>query len=82
MSSTALAYKCEEVDDPTTVEKLTVECWRCDEDNPLAVPSEKCPVCKGSRRAPVALATVLREIRSSRAEQTKTSADGEMYLEY
>jgi Zn finger protein HypA/HybF involved in hydrogenase expression len=82
MSSTALAFKCDELNDLTPAERLTVECWSCDEDNPLAVPPDRCPVCKGTRRAPTALAAVLREIKSSRAEQAKAPADGEMYLEY
>lgn len=82
MSSTALAFKCDELDDLTPAERLTVECWRCDEDNPLAVPPDKCPICRSTRRAPTSLATVLREIKSSRTEQAKVAADSELFLEY
>ena len=65
------------------IEKLTVNCWSCDEDNPFAVPPDRCPVCKGSKKAPVAFASILKEIHGSRAELNKTSsADDTLYLEY
>jgi hypothetical protein len=84
MSTTALAFKCDELDDDLTpIEKLTVECWRCDPDNPLAVPRNKCAECQGTGRAPVALAAVMREIQQSRAELEKTSSiSDEEFLEY
>lgn len=86
MSITALAFKCDEFggdDDLTSIEKLTVDCWSCDEDNPFAVPPDRCPVCKGSKKAPVAFASILKEIHSSRAELNKTSSmDDALYLEY
>ena len=86
MSTTSLALKCNEFDDDDSlapIEKLTVDCWGCDEDNPFAVPSDRCPVCKGSKRAPVAFASIVKEIHGSRAELNKTSsADDALYLEY
>ena len=67
--SNALAYNCKALEaDPTPVLSLTVECPRCDPDNPLSVPRSKCPECKGSGKYPVALATIVTEIKASRLE--------------
>lgn len=86
MSSTSLTFKSDEFtndDSLAPIEKLTVDCWCCDEDNPFAVPPDRCPVCKGSKKAPVAFASILKEIHGSRAELNKTSsADDTLYLEY
>jgi hypothetical protein len=77
--SHALAYRCDDPDsDLNQIANLTVDCYRCDPDNPLAVPDpSKCPECKGTRRAPVHYAQILSEIRESHAEQEKQmSAEG------
>ena len=86
MSTTSLAFKCDDFDDDehlAPIEKLTVDCWSCDEDNPFAVPPDKCPVCKGSGRAPVVFTSILKEIHGSHAELNKSSsADDALYLDY
>ena len=70
----ALAYNCKTLEaDPATVESLTVECARCDPDNPLAVPRAKCPDCQGTGQAPIALAAIVAEIRESRLELLRGS---------
>ena len=82
--STAIAIKCDELnEDLTSIDQMTVSCYRCDPDNPLCIPQKKCPDCKGTGRAPVQLAGIMREIRDSKAElnQTGSSTDPE-YLEY
>lgn len=82
--STALAIKCDDLgDDLKSIESLTVSCYRCDEDNPLCIPRERCPECKGTGRAPVKLADIIREIRASKQEleRSGTAKDPE-YLEY
>jgi hypothetical protein len=67
--ATALAYNCKSLEkDSTSVESLTVDCGRCDPDNPLAIPRKQCPECKGTGRAPVALATIVTELKASRLE--------------
>lgn len=67
--SIALAYNCKALEaDPTPVLSLTIDCPRCDPDNPLSVPRSKCPECKGSGKSPVALATIITEIKASRLE--------------
>jgi hypothetical protein len=86
MSATALAYKCNEIDeDLTALDRLTVECGRCDEDNPLAIPPDKCPVCHGTRRAPVSFAAIMKELQESKTQQGRDMAksqNDELYLEY
>ena len=82
--STALSVKCEELsEDLATIETMTVSCYRCDPDNPLCIPRKKCPDCKGTGQAPVQFASIIKEIRTSRAEleRTGTSTDPD-YLEY
>jgi hypothetical protein len=77
MSQTALAYRCEDQDlDLDKIANLTVECYRCDVDNPLAVARATCPECKGTGRAPVHFAQIMSEIRESHAEQEKQMASG------
>ena len=77
MSQTALAFRCENLDsDLGEIANLTVECYRCDVDNPLAVARSKCPDCKGSGRAPVQFAQIMSEIRESHAEQEKQMSEG------
>jgi len=67
--SAALALNCRSLEkDPTPVESLTVECAKCDPDNPRSVPRESCPVCRGTGRARVEVATVVGEIKASRLE--------------
>ena len=82
--STALAFKCDKLSgDLKEIETLTVSCYRCDEDNPLCVPRKNCPDCKGTGRAPVRLAGIMREIRGSKQELEKAgSATDSEYLEY
>ena len=86
--SPALAIKCEELSEDLkanecNIETLTVSCYRCDPDNPLCIPREKCPDCKGTGQAPVQFASIMREIRNSKAELERngSSTDPE-YLEY
>ena len=78
--SNALAYNCKTLEaDPASVESLTVECARCDPDNPLAVPRAKCPDCKGTGRSAVALASIVTEIRESRLEVLRGGQDNESF---
>jgi len=82
--SAAMAIRCDDLgEDLPPVEKLTVSCYRCDPDNPLCIPQERCPDCKGTGQAPVQFAAIMKEIRDSRAELNRTgsSTDPE-YLEY
>jgi hypothetical protein len=82
--SAALAIKCEELnEDLTSIERLTVSCYRCDPDNPLCIPREKCPDCKGTGQAPVQFAGIMKEIRESKAELERTGSSTDPdYLEY
>ena len=65
----ALAYLEKDLEkDLTPVQGLTVECAKCDPDNPLAVPRSKCPVCQGVGRALVALPTIIEQLKESRLE--------------
>jgi len=65
----ALAYLERDLEkDLSPVQGLTVECAKCDPDNPRAVARNKCPVCKGLGRSLVALPTIVEEIRESRLE--------------
>ena len=82
--SAALAIKCEELsEDLKPIETLTVSCYRCDPDNPLCIPREKCPDCKGTGEAPVQFAGIMREIRESKAELERTGSSTDPdYLEY
>ena len=67
--SPALAYRERDLEeDLSPVQELTTECARCDPDNPLAVAREKCPDCKGSGRALVALPTIIEQMKESRLE--------------
>jgi hypothetical protein len=80
----ATVIKCGDVDDLEAVEVATVECYRCDPDNPLAVPRETCPVCRGTGRAPADFVPIMREIRGSMSRPKKTPCDGQsdLLLEY
>ena len=65
----ALAYLERDLEkDLSPVQGLTVECAKCDPDNPLAVPRSKCPVCQGLGRALVALPTIIEQLKESRLE--------------
>ena len=69
MSPAAVAFRERDLeDDLSPVQGLTTECARCDPDNPLAVPRSKCPECKGSGRAPIALTTIVEQMKESRLE--------------
>jgi len=69
MSPAALAYRERDLEeDSSPVQGLTTECACCDPDNPLAVPRSKCPECKGSGRTPIALATIVEQMKESRLE--------------
>jgi endogenous inhibitor of DNA gyrase (YacG/DUF329 family) len=70
---TALAIRYEDIDE-NTVEQLTVECPNCDPDSPTSVHPKLCPVCQGTRRAPVALGTVAKELKKSRVEASSDSS--------
>jgi Zn finger protein HypA/HybF involved in hydrogenase expression len=81
--SPTLAYNCKTLEaDPTPVESLTVECARCDPDNPLAVPRAKCPECKGTGKASIALAAIVTEIRASRLELLRGGQDDKTFYDY
>lgn len=65
----ALAYLERDLEkDLSPVNGLTVECAKCDPDNPRAVPRAQCPVCKGAGRSLVALPTIIEELKESRLE--------------
>lgn len=70
----ANAIRCEDVDDPDSVEVVTVDCYRCDPDNPLAVPREACSTCRGTGRSPVEFVPILREIRDSQSQPKKKTS--------
>jgi hypothetical protein len=82
----ATAIRCDDVDDLDAVEVATVECYRCDPDNPLAVSREACPTCRGTGRSPVDFVPILREIRDSKTHPKKSStpreSDDDLNLEY
>jgi hypothetical protein len=82
----ATAIRCDDVDDLDGVQVAAVECYRCDPDNPLAVPRETCPACRGTGRSPVELVPILREIRDSKTSPTraqkKSSQEDDLFLEY
>ena len=83
----ATAIRCDDVDDLDTIEAVTVECYRCDPDNPLAVPRETCAECRGTGRAPVSFVPILREIRESRTQpgtrkNSSSTNDDDLCLEY
>ena len=84
MSASALAFKYDELgDDLTPIESMTVDCYRCDPDNPLAIARSKCPDCQGTGRAPMAFASIVKELRNSRAELNKPQGrDDDLFLEY
>lgn len=69
MSPAALAFRERDLEeDLSPVQGLTTECAKCDPDNPLAVPREKCDECKGSGRALVSLPRIIEQIKESRLE--------------
>jgi phage FluMu protein Com len=69
MQAMAMSWDCRKLEkDPTPVAGVTVDCPRCDEDNPLAVARAKCPECKGTGRAPVLLTVIVTELHASRLE--------------
>jgi hypothetical protein len=79
----ATAIRCDDVGDLDKVEIATVECYRCDPDNPLAVPRPACPACRGTGQAPVELVPILREIRDSKTRpQRAPSSEDDLFLEY
>jgi len=63
---------------------ITVECPECDPDNPFPRVKDICPVCQGTRRAPIALSIVRKEIAASIVEPKKRrkAVDEEIFLEY
>jgi hypothetical protein len=77
------AIRCENVDNLDEIEVASVECYRCDPDNPLAVPRPSCPDCRGTGRAPVKFIPILREIREARSQpRQKAPSEDSLYLEY
>jgi len=84
MSASALAFKYDDLgDDLTSIESMTVDCYRCDPDNPLAIPRSRCSDCQGTGRAPMAFAGIVKELRGSRAELDKPQGrDDDLFLEY
>ncbi len=81
---TATAIRCDEVEDLDRIETVTVECYHCDPDNPLAVAREKCTACRGTGRAPVAFVPILQEIREAKTTRPRKTASGDedLFLEY
>lgn len=83
--SPALAYLERDLEkDLSPVQGLTVECAKCDPDNPLSVPRAKCPECKGEGRALVALPTIVEQLKEARLElligpKGTNSADDEYF---
>lgn len=68
-AATAIAFDCKILEkDPTPAESFTVDCARCDPDNPVAIPRKDCPDCGGSGQAKIALAAIVTEIHESRLE--------------
>ena len=54
--ASAVAIRCDELtDDLARFEVITVKCHQCDEDNPRAVPQEKCTECQGTGRSRIKL---------------------------
>lgn len=82
----ATAIRCDEIDDVDKLDVTTVDCYRCDPDNPLAVPRETCPTCRGTGRAAVELVPIMREILESKSHPRKPSArreeEDDLFLEY
>jgi hypothetical protein len=79
----AAAIRCDDVDDLDKLEVATVECYRCDPDNPLAVPRQACPTCRGTGRSPVEFVPIMREIRDAKSSPTRKAApEDDLSLEY
>jgi hypothetical protein len=79
----ATAIRCDDVDDLDKIETVTVECYRCDPDNPLAVPRAACPACRGTGRSPVDLIPILREIKEAKTQPRRSAPQEEdLFLEY
>ena len=86
MSASAVAFKCNEIeDDVSAFENIYVECNYCDEDSPLPIPRSKCKHCGGTGRLRVSFASIVKEIREAKDERHKTTSgrsDDDLYLEY
>jgi hypothetical protein len=81
----AVAIRCDELtDDLARFEAITVKCHQCDEDNPRAVPQEKCPECQGTGRSRIKLVGIVREVREARTAPRRGDhcLDDELFLEY
>jgi len=75
MSSAATAYKYSDLDDDLTpIKQMTVECWRCDPDNPLAVPRKKCQECNGTGRSTPSLIEIVKELHTSHKELNRNDS--------
>lgn len=81
-----MQVRCDELtDDLAHFERVTVKCHSCDEDNPRAVPREKCTECQGTGRSVVKFAGIVREVREARTPPRRgssSSQDDELFLEY
>jgi hypothetical protein len=62
----ALAIRYEDLDNK--IDEITVECPNCDPDSPASVHPKMCSMCKGTRRAPIALSVIAKELHQSRTE--------------
>jgi hypothetical protein len=85
MAST-VAIRCDELtDDLTRLDRVTVKCHQCDEDNPRAVARENCTGCQGTGRSVIKFPSIVREVREARTTPqrgTRGGQDDELFLEY
>lgn len=83
--ASAVAIRCDAMtDDLARFETITVKCHQCDEDNPRAVPQEKCTECQGTGRSRIKLVGIVREVREAKTSprQGDRCLDDELFLEY
>lgn len=78
----SVAIRCDEIDDLDKLEAVTVDCYRCDPDNPLAIPRETCPNCRGTGKAPTCLLGIVREIRETKSGKRRETQEDDQFLEY
>jgi len=73
----ALALNCRSLEkDPAPVATLTVECAKCDPDNPRAVARKTCRACGGTGLSRVSACHVVAEIHASRLEMLRGGKAG------
>lgn len=81
-----VAIRCDELtDDFDRLDRVTVKCHQCDEDNPRAVAREKCTECQGTGHSVIKFAGIMREVQEARTSPRRDSRgvqDDELFLEY